>query len=376
MKLETHLDERAAPEAAALRTVVARLRAAPEREPSAGLAGRILAAVDAERAGGGRRPIWRIAARPRWMGAAAALAAGLLAAVTLFDWQPCPGGADQADAAWIAACQEADGTWDPDRHGGAPSYRPALTALAALALAREPVRHAAGIDRACGALAALQTADGAFGGAGRAQYYNQALAMYALAALGSQRPCVRAALDKAVRFSRDRQSAEGGWDYVAGSEGNAAVTAWQVRALACAAERGVPEAGVPLRKGLRWLRGAARADGSVAYHRTSGARSESLAALAAHTLMTSGRPFPELPALGRHVAAALRTEPAAGADGADCYRDYAKVLAFESAGEAERAEAVRGGMRRRLRAGGCDQWQGVGGALYTHALAALAARPQ
>ncbi len=73
------------------------------------------------------------------------------------------------------------------------------------------------------------------------------------------------------------------------------------------------------------------------------------------------------------MAAALRADPGAGG-GADCYRDYAKVLAFESAGEDGRADAVRGGMLERRRAGGRDQWERIGGALYTQTFAALTAK--
>ncbi|OQC23357.1 MAG: hypothetical protein BWX70_02846 [Verrucomicrobia bacterium ADurb.Bin070] len=338
MNLNAHLSELPAAEAAAFRTLVARLQAAPQREPSPQLASRILAAVASERT---QRPT--LNAQPittnhkpvtsnyrlwRW---AAALAAGLLAALTLFDRPAAPQPADPAadPAAWLAASQEADGAWQPARHGGDPAYRPALTALAALALARDPAdRFRAGVRRATDALVALQTADGAFGGEGRVRAYNQAIAAYALATLAPHGPATAAALERAVAFSRAGQSAEGGWDYEAGSEGG------------------------------------------VAYHRGSAGRSESLSALAAYTLMTSGRAFDGLPTLGRHL-----TDTLSAADGAaDCYRDYAKVMAFESAGDTARAEAVRTGMRHRRQAGAQDPWEPIGGTLYTCAFTALAAR--
>ena len=367
MNLKTHLNELPDADAVAFREVVGQLRAAPEREPSAGLAERTLAAVAEARKGKNARALgvsWRTAI---------ALAAGIVALATFIIYR---GGAVASDdgLVWIAACQEDDGTWNPARHGGELSYRPALTALAALALSRESA-HAERVDRACDALTALQDADGAFGGSGRVRAYNHAIATYALAALGSQQPRVKTALERAVAFSGTHQSAEGGWDYELNSEGNAAVTAWQVRALACAAERGVAQADIPLRKGLRWLRGAARADGSVAYHRDSSARSDSLSALAAHALMTSGKGFPGLSELGQRVVASLSAD--LGTDGgADCYRDYAKVLAFESAGENGRADAVRGGMRDRRQAGGSDQWERVGGTLYTQTFTALSSKRQ
>ncbi len=372
MNLTTHLNELAAPDAAAFRTLVGRLRARPEREPSAGLTERIMAAVDAERARERRR--FRLPS-PRWgIAAAAALAASLTLFSVYRSGTGSSGPAEQADGyAWLAANQEPDGTWSPAKHGGAEAYRPALTALSALALARAPRGYAPQLQRACDALAAMQTADGAFGGEGRAQLYNHAITTYALAALNRGQPALRPVLARALGFIRTRQTAEGGWDYEPRSEGNAAVTAWQVRALACAEEQGFKEAQVPLRKGLRWLRSVARDDGSVAYHRGSPTRSEGLTALAAYALITAGKEFSGLPELGRRVAGSLSA--AAGTDrGADCYRDYAKVLAFESAGAGPQAAAVRRQMLQRQAAGSRDQWETVGGKLYTTALTALAAR--
>ncbi|MFA6631829.1 MAG: hypothetical protein WCU90_05990, partial [Kiritimatiellia bacterium] len=115
MNLNAHLSELPAAEAAAFRTLVARLQAAPQREPAPQLASRILAAVASERT---QRPT--LNAQPittnhkpvtsnyrlwRW---AAALAAGLLAALTLFDRPAAPQPADPAadPAAWLAASQE------------------------------------------------------------------------------------------------------------------------------------------------------------------------------------------------------------------------------------------------------------------------------
>lgn len=60
--------------------------------------------------------------------------------------------------------------------------------------------------------------------------------------------------------------------------------------------------------------------------------------------------------------------------GADCYRDYFKVLAFDAAGSALQAEAVRGHMVKDQQTGESDQWLNVGGKLYTTTLTALAAR--
>ena len=373
MNVATHMNELSPADAAAFSAFVGRLRAAPEREPSAGLTDRILAAVDAER-GRNRR---RFRVPSPWWGTA--LAASLAIALSLLSVYQhltrVAARAGQPDGyAWLAASQESDGTWSPSKHGGAEAYRPALTALSALALDRAPGGFAPQIQRACDALVALQGADGAFGGEGRARLYNHAITTFALATLCPKHPALKPALDRALVFVGAQQTVQGGWDYEPGSEGNAAVTAWQVRALACAEEQGFAAASVPLRKGLRWLRSAARDDGSIAYHRGSSACSAGLTALAAYTLITAGKQFPGLPELGRQVAGSLSAAPEKAAV-ADCYCDYAKALAFESAGAAARAETVRQRMQSQQKAAAQpDQWEAVGGRLYTTALTALATK--
>ena len=372
MNVEAHMNELAPSDAAAFRALAARLRAAPEREPSPSLEGRILAAVDEER----RRERRRFRAPSPWWGAAAA--AALVAAALCFysgvggRARPAEAGAG-AGVSWLAANQEADGTWSPAKHGGAEGYRPALTALSALALDRAAGAYAPQVGRACAALVALQGADGAFGGEGRVRLYNQAITTFALATLCPGHPEVRPALARALGYVGCRQTAQGGWDYEAGSEGNAALTSWLVRALACAEAQGFDQARTPLRKGLRWLRGATREDGSVAYHRGSSSRSDSLTALTAYALSTADQAYPELSELGRHVAASLSATEAAPAP-ADCYRDYAKVLAFESTGAGALAEQVRRRMLSQQGSVRADQWGSVGGQLYTAALTALSAR--
>jgi len=369
MKLTAHLNELDASDAAAFRKLAERLRSVPDREPSADLADRILAAVDAERGRSRRRT-----PAPWWGVAAAALLVAALSLFSVFRQGRTCGASAEDGLAWLAAAQEPDGTWSPAKYGGSEAYRPALTALSALALARgTEERYAPHLKRACAALASLQTADGAFGGQSRERLYNHALTTFALATLYSGQPALKPVLARAIAFSRAQQTAEGGWDYEPRSEGNAALTAWQVRALACAGRNGFGEAAVPLRKGLRWLRGSTREDGSVAYHRESFSRSDSLTALAAYTLITAGDAFPGLPALGRHVAGTLSAAPASE-EVADCYRDYVKALAFESAGSGAQAAAVRQQMVARQKAGRRDQWQSVGGRLYTTALTQLAAR--
>lgn len=371
MNIITHLNEFSGDEASALRAVVSRLRAIPERAPTQILTDRLLNAIAGER----EREQCRFTFASWRFAAAAAAAAAALSGWLWLRTAPADGNAPPPGSlAWLADAQEADGTWSPARHGGAEAYRPALTALSALALAGAPDnRHQTSVRRACDALVRIQSADGAFGGQGRALYYNQSITAYALATLHERASCPRPVIERALAFMRARQSLEGGWDYECGTGGNAAVTAWHVRALSRMARQGFPEADIPLRKALRWLRGTARDDGSIAYHRGSPARSESLNALAAHALITGGAAYPQLVALGKRMSATL----AGGADsysGADCYRDYAKILALEAAGSAQAADRIRAHMLGRGSADSQDQWHKVGGSLYTSALTSLAAR--
>ena len=117
MKISTHMNELAPADAAAFRALAGRLRAAPEREPSAGLTDRILSAVDAERGRNRRR--FRVPA-PWWGTVAAALIAALSLLSVYQHRSRAAAPAGQADGyAWLAASQEADGTWSPAKHGGA-----------------------------------------------------------------------------------------------------------------------------------------------------------------------------------------------------------------------------------------------------------------
>ena len=367
MNLSTHLETLKPVETEAFRSLVKRLCDRPEQEPSEGLTARVMATVVAERGRTQHR-------RPWWGVAAAVLIISLTLAILRFtagplDATPTPGD----PLAWLAQSQESDGTWSPARHGGAEAYRPALTALSALALASAPAstRYTHQVERACAALRALQPPEGVFRGSGREQAYNQVMTSYALTRLYSSYPQLKSVVQRAVAYSSQQQSAEGGWDYEAGSAGNAALTSWQVRMLAEAKQHGFSEAETPLRKGLRWVRGSMQDDGHVAYHRGSRSRSESLDALAAYALMTAGKTYPGLGQLGRQVAD--RLAPASVDETADCYRDYAKSLALDSAGARKQAEQIRRQMIAHQSAGSRDQWQGVGGRLYTTALTCLAA---
>ena len=369
MDLNAHLDELNPCEAEAFRAVICRLRSIKEQPPSSELADRIItAAAAARRAERRHRLYWP------WLGAAAAAAIAVTLSHVLRT--PSAPSAPPPDATleWLAGAQDADGTWSPARHGGAETYRPALTALSALTLAgTADGKYAPNVRRACDALARLQSAEGAFGGDGRALYYNQAITTFALASLYESTPCPQPVIERSLAFMLARQSPEGGWDYEKNTGGNTAVTVWHVRALTCMARQGFADADIPLRKALHWLRGTVREDGTIAYHRGSPVRSESLNALAAYALITGGATYPQLVTMGQRMAGSIATG-ADSASSADCYRDYAKILALDAAGSGHEANKIRARMLANNRTARQDQWQQVGGRLYTSALTSLAAR--
>ena len=385
-----------AAEMLALQKTVAQLRNVriPEVEPSPDLTDRIMAALppDAFRVTRFAR-VLSFVRRHRYQVAAAA--AVVMAMGSLGVWQlalraPVDAGlAAHAGCAWIARQQDADGSWDPAKGGGSALYRPALTALASLALLRETDRYPKEITAACAALLRVQNPDGAFGADSSGRMYNHALATWALLAAydkGSH-PELTAAIDKAVAFIRSRQQATGGWGYSADEPANTAVTAWQVQVLARAQQAGWDDAGGHLRKGLNWLRQRAGNGGQFGYTAARGDASATppLNAMGAYTLLTCGGARPELVQVATAVLAHLRTDPQAGkAKDADFYRAFFTVAAWEAAGDSQRADRMRAVVCDRRETRGADQgswaptddWSKVGGRLYATSLAVLTLQPR
>jgi prenyltransferase beta subunit len=368
----SHIDEMGStPDAVDIRNMVADLQSAPEVEPSAGLAGRIMAAVALE----GKvtpPPHSRELSFKPWFGAAAAAAAVLALLAVRYISAPQNDGGDRAvaDEQWLADCQEADGSWNPARHNGARAYQPALTALSTLALHRSGAGYKAEVTRARDWLMKIQRPDGTFGGSGRESLYNQAIVTLVLAET-CDRDGSSDVLKKAVDVIKRTQSVVGGWDYVDGSEGSAAITSWQIEALAAAHKAGVSEAGVSMRKGLRWLRDLSGVEGHVSYNKNSARGSETISALAGHALITAGSGFPELSDLGRRVVASMDALPQE-VSGGNLYRDCMKVRALTAAGEQQNASDLKGRLAAAESDAGRDQWGKIGGRLYMASMQSLA----
>ena len=375
---------------------VARLRALPGPQPSATLTGRIMGALAledaAQQAPVRQRPPLRL-----HQSLGLATAACLLLALGLH-WSGILGTARRPTAApagdplaeavdWLAAQQEADGSWLPSRTGGIDAYQPALTALATLALhSHAPQRHAAATQRGVAALQAMQAADGSFGTADGARLYNHAFATHALlmlhATVAPDDP-LAATLQRAVAFARATQNSEGGWDYTAEGTGNTSLSVWQLTLLAEARTRGWPDEGGHLRRGLAWLRGRRGSEGGFGYRQPgiapAGSDGMTLTAMAASTLLNAAHTYPELQPAAQAAAGLLHASDAeVAARSVDYYRDYFLVRLFDEAAQSGAAASVTAAVRARCRERpasapwqGTDQWGKSGGDIYATAMALL-----
>ena len=245
-------------------------------------------------------------------------------------------------ADWLVAQQCPDGTWSPAQTGGNEAFRPALTALALMALQRHaPGRHAEAIARAKSALEALQTEDGAFGPAPSAKLYNHSFVTYALLSIANENgEDLTPTLQRAIAFSLGSQNHLGSWDYPPRETGNSALTVWQLGILMQARKAGWSDDAGQLRRGLAWLRRKGH-DGLLDYREdfdrryTPKAGSVTLTAMATSTILEAAEDFPELRDTAENAVASLHIaceRLSARAAGNDYRGDlYATVVALLSA---------------------------------------------
>ena len=386
--------------AAALRDTVRRMRAAPLRETSPDLTRRILQALPAEDA---EPPRLRFTFRPLRAAAAAvlllAVGLSLLSATRVQRRRQDAAGAQRqllvrqsgAAAAWIASQQEADGTWSPSRTGGNDAYRPAMTALAIMALQQQaPAAQSAAIRRGAAALVAMQTEDGAFCRTRGARLYNHAFAANALFALPSPlslEPDVRAARERALAFSLAAQNSQGAWDYTDDGTGNTALSVWQIALLTQARGQGWTDDRGHLRRSLAWLQ--CQSDGHAFGYRQAGVpprgggQGLTLTAMAAATLLDAARAYPALMPAAEAAADAVRQPRFRDTRMApDYYRDYFLSRVWAGFADQRALDAVQARLAMAPSASGAagtywvanDAWRHAGGDLYATTMALLSPR--
>lgn len=375
MNIHTHLNE--CPEAEELRSLVQCLRVMPEQEPSPELHAQTMALLPIDSAFSVGRSALNVqtlnaqrltfnAQFKKLLLAAAAGIALLLSAAYVLRSSPPP---LSRDLQWLIAQQGTDGTWNPAQHGGTELFRPALTALSVLALDKSSAKCSAAMEKGIAALERLQTTEGGFKSPdAQAQAYNLAMTTFALARCAPHTPMARPIVTRAVGAITASQLPNGSWDYAPTPEGNIAITSWMVRALQSAEEGGVGDSQVAQRKGLRWLlRSTSYQKGCVSYKPAEQA-SDTLTALTAISLITAGKSFPDVQTCAHQMTERLTLQNKKEAQ-RDCYRDYAKIKAFELVGKHDEALRIRQTMQTLSHSP--DTWQLAGGELYTVAFTAL-----
>ncbi len=382
------------------RAVLARLKDLPAEPPGRDLAGPLVADIFPERR---RLVFWSWRARPvRW--AAACLTGFILGGFTLLlteSKKPAgPGrlalsGTDLTRArseglAWLAAAQEPDGSWAPGRWGGQERHAVALTGAALLAFLEDDAAartYAGAVGKAAQALLRAQGGAGRFGPPGEQALYNHGIATAALLSLyaHSGNPALRSPLGRAVTHICAAERADGGWGYDPGGAdpANAALTVWQVHALARATDAGWEEARAPLERGLAWMRGLVDGQGRLGY-RASGdfpCGHETLTAMGAF-----GLAGPSLTAAERaRWGDSLRAISVSQGREVDYYRWFFLTRALpaveENAGASRPwvAELQKMLVDAQVREGPlagswepADRWSAAGGRVFATAFAALA----
>lgn len=294
---------------------------------------------------------------------------------------------------WLQAAQESDGRWDAQAWGAQPQFGIGVSALAILALIHkeptvfsspyaETVRH--GIDY----LIRCMDAEGLMGPAASGATYNQGLATLALleAQALESHPEWQAAGERAVHWLIRAQHPAGGWGYVAGDQPNASATIWPLQALIRAEALNDPHLRPAVERGLDWLSQSITASGELAYSTVPPANSSpaTLTAAGAVCFLLQNQDTPH-PAARRLMAALRRLVPGFQKDAQpNYYRQYFIGRAFELASDTESLQRLAAENEQwratcQVASGpqagswnATDPWGGIGGRVYSTALASLA----
>lgn len=402
---------------AELRELITRMKALPPESVNRDLAPAILARIPETAWGRGAAPTRRV----RWLSRVGigALAASVVAAalVALLYSVRSPerkqasteGGATSAAPAevrgevvkaleWLAASQEEDGSWDPEKWGGQPQYEVGLSALAVLAFlgagqTQQQGHFADSVERGLQHLMEQQDEDGLMGPAFSSALYNHGIATIALleAYAITHDAALKDPITSALAFIRENQGEEGAWGYLSvGSRPNTSVTAWQLQSLLLAGSLDWPEAREAAEKGMAWLSNTVDKSGRAGYHRKGDFPygPQNLSAMAAFCLFVGDSEKGDDEAeesMSRSLTWAMAQLP----ERVDYCRWYYLSHALHAAGvqkkgvaspqSAPLAELDRSLVANQLTEGPnsgswdpSDQWSGAGGRVYSTAMAALA----
>lgn len=291
-----------------------------------------------------------------------------------------------AALAWLAGAQQSNGLWTPEAWGGRGECTRAATSLALLALQRHPGKHADVIGRGIDALVEGQGDDGCLSPGSPSRMYDHAIGTLALLQRwphAREDTALTQALDAALQYTRDQQHLDGGWGYhkTPGATPNAALTIWQLQALAQADALAWPDAEGHLRRGLRWLRRCVGPDGHMQYQSSpTPTASPALDAMAAACLAALTPRFTGLEDQRTQLAATVAAFTPES-DAPDYYRDFfrARALADCPAPLARLQSDLVARQTLSSELAGTwspdDPWSAMGGRIYTTAMAALTLDP-
>lgn len=241
---------------------------------------------------------------------AVALMAGLVASCLARAEEPGPAGfqeiiprqeqALERATAWLARCQQREGSWRA-HPGGGEAYPCAMTGLAGMALlstGNTPSRgkYGAQVLHAVQYLLKRQDPTGliSFPGEDRCMY-GHGFAMTFLAECYGMEPTgelaerLKRCLDKAVALTSRAQSNEGGWYYTPNSgadEGSVTIT--QIQALRACKNAGLGVPNKTIDRAIGYIRKAQQPDGGIAYQVGQSGSRPALSAAGAELFMMAG----------------------------------------------------------------------------------------
>ncbi|MEI6808334.1 MAG: prenyltransferase/squalene oxidase repeat-containing protein [bacterium] len=294
--------------------------------------------------------------------------------------------------AWLAANQEADGSWNAEKWGARKDHTAGITALSLLAfMGRDSIPgkglHAEAIRKGIGYLVAVQDASGRIGPVCDNAMYNHGMATVALmkARHLATDKAWKDAGDRAVDFVCSAQNDLGGWGYLTGNSGaaNTSVTVWQLQALMLAEGMGRTDLSPRIDRSLAWLRSTVDGGDRMGYSREGESSSgyETLTAAGILCLVADdSRPKD----CGRTAQLVKLLEAAAGQQckTVDYYRWYFVTHALQAAGGTVSRE-VAGHLQDTLIAQQAskgpgagswepgDRWSPAGGRIYATSMAVL-----
>jgi prenyltransferase beta subunit len=183
---------------------------------------------------------------------------------------------------WLKKNQDANGSWDPEKHEGIKDYQVGLTGLSLLTFITDgnsslKGSHQKTVRAGMNYLLSQQQKNGLFGpsainGKTINYMYNHGIATMAVLEdyCQTRDKAEEKAVAKAVDFIVSAQNAQGGWGYQSANGINdTSITVWQVFALKLAQTLDIGDVTSSLKRASQWLASVTNEDGYVGYRKTN-----------------------------------------------------------------------------------------------------------